>query len=101
EIEMLACGGEAPAGSVKRVAGRFDLYLPAVPKEKLDAERDKLRKEIERIGAYAEKLKAKLSDEKFLGRAPAAVVEADRKRLEEAERDLQSLREHMAELGNG
>ena len=44
-------------------------------------------------------MEKKLSNERFVSNAPAAVVEAERKKLADADTKLAALRENLAALG--
>jgi valyl-tRNA synthetase len=50
----------------------------------LQAEGERLKREIDRVSGEIEKLGQKLGDEKFTARAPEHVVEENRERLEQA-----------------
>jgi valyl-tRNA synthetase len=64
-----------------------------------DAERARLEKEIDKTTSEVEKTRAKLSNASFVERAPAAVVEQERKRLAELEAKLGDLKAQLAKLG--
>jgi valyl-tRNA synthetase len=64
-----------------------------------DAERIRLSKEIERIASDMEKAKAKLGNASFVERAPAAVVDQEKKRLADNEAKHADLRTQLVKLG--
>src|SRR4029079_5632547 len=64
-----------------------------------DAERARLAKEIERVEGEVGKARAKLGNASFVERAPAAVVEQERKRLADFNARLDDLRGQLAKLG--
>ena len=70
----------------------------ALPESLLKAERERLGKELERLEAGLEKVKAKLGNADFVSRAPEAVVAQEKKRLDEAEQQCAVLRAKLAEL---
>jgi len=84
----------SPSGFVKGIEFRIALE-GVVNREELVA---KLRKEEEKLAAELSKLQARLSNERFLARAPAEVVEKDRALAAEQEGRLQRIRENISML---
>jgi valyl-tRNA synthetase len=66
-----------------RSTSRFDVH--AIYEKKIDvaAERERLKKELEKIEKQLGGAQARLGDEQFLGKAPAHVVEGLRKQVGE------------------
>jgi len=64
-----------------------------------DAERARVAKEVERLEGEIGKAGAKLGNASFVERAPAAVVEQERKRLADFTAKLADLRAQLAKLG--
>jgi valyl-tRNA synthetase len=73
-----------PKGAVQIVMKDAVLALPLAEIIDLDAERERLRREIAKVRGEIEKLDQKLSDEKFTSRAPEHVVEDNRERRAQA-----------------
>jgi len=70
-------------GAHRDVIGDAGLVVD-LPKQEFSSEgRKKLRREIEKLRSEAEKIRARLADESFLARAPAAVVAKTKQQLEE------------------
>lgn len=89
---MLLCRAETleigqaipqPAASGSAVTADAEIYVPLEGLIDLDAERKRLEKEIQKFTGLLKGLDAKLSNEKFTGKAPAEVVERERQRQEE------------------
>lgn len=62
------------------------------------AERERLTKEIDRLNAEVSKCNAKLKNESFVSKAPAAVVEQERKRLAEYETTVEKFQAQLLRL---
>jgi valyl-tRNA synthetase len=62
------------------------------------AERERLTKEVERLTQEVSKCNAKLGNESFVAKAPAAVVEQERKRLAEYETTVEKLQAQLLRL---
>ncbi|WP_326539629.1 valine--tRNA ligase [Pseudorhodoferax sp.] len=63
------------------------------------AEKARLGKEVARIEAEVAKANSKLSNEAFVAKAPAAVIEQERKRVADFSTTLQRLHEQLVRLG--
>ncbi|HLV61266.1 MAG TPA: valine--tRNA ligase [Fredinandcohnia sp.] len=88
---------KVPSGFVRGIDFRIPLE-GVVNREELVA---KLRKEEEKLAAELEKIQGRLSNERFLARAPADVVAKDRALSEEMGARLAKVRENLAMLGEG
>ena len=64
------------------------------------AEVARIEKEAARIESEAEKCRAKLADDAFVSRAPAAVIDQFRRRLADFEQTLERLKDQLARLKN-
>jgi len=64
----------------------------------LTAERERLSKEVARLEGEVKKCEAKLGNERFVARAPAQVVETEKKRLADFSDLLAKVREQLARL---
>ena len=78
KLELVA--DAAPKAAVMRSTAEFDLILD-VPQAQQEAQRKRAEKECEQLKKNIGNLERQLGDEKFLGRAPADVVEGMRKKL--------------------
>ncbi|MFA7298989.1 MAG: valine--tRNA ligase [Sideroxydans sp.] len=95
EVQVVA---ELPEGDAPiSIVGSFKLML----KVEVDvvAERERLDKEIARLSNEIAKAHAKLGNESFVARAPAAVVEQEKKRMEDFSTTLVQLQAQRKKLG--
>ena len=93
---------EAPAdvnGLVSVVTAAAKLYIPLAELVDLDAERARLAKEIEKAEKYLAGIEKKLSNEKFVAKAPEAVVQRERDNMEKTRALIGQLKESAAALG--
>jgi len=65
----------------------------------LEAERKRIKGEIEKVGQEIAKVNAKLADPNFTGKVPAAVLEEHRDRLAKWTEKLDSLKSTLQTLG--
>ena len=90
--------GAVPRGCATAVAGATELSVPIAEHVDLDAEAQRLRKEIARIEKEITRLDRKLSNPAFREKAPASVVEQDEARLAESARDRQTLERSLEKV---
>ncbi len=81
------------------VAGDAAAVLPLAEMVDLEAERARLRREIAEAEAERDRAKGQLANERFVSRAPAAVVEVQRRRLATSEEQLEVLGRRLDQLG--
>ena len=87
-----------PAGSAAPVAVVDDFSLMLIIKVDVAAEKTRIGKEIAKLEAEIQKANVKLANEKFVSRAPAAVIEQERQRLAANQALLKSNQEQLAKL---
>ena len=98
EVKPVADMAAANPGGVAPVVVVDDYRLMLVIEIDAAAERERLDKEIARLEGEIAKAEAKLSNESFVARAPAAVVEQERQRLAGFNATLAKVREQRARL---
>ncbi|MEA3126765.1 MAG: valyl-tRNA synthetase [Caballeronia sp.] len=99
EVKIISDESELDAeasGAPVAIVGTNKLVL----KVEIDvaAERERLTKEVDRLTQEIAKARVKLENESFVARAPAAVVEQERKRLAEFESTADKLKAQLSRL---
>ena len=97
-VSAIANVGEADATAAKFIAGTTTYEVPLADMIDTEAERAKLAKEIEYLEGFRASIEKKLSNERFVAKAPAAVVEGERKKLADAEAKIARLTESLQAL---
>lgn len=90
-IETIEMTKEAPKGSIQTILDEATIVLPIAEIIDLDKERDRLKKEIDKLSANITRIDLKLSDEKFVNNAPAEIIAEQKARREESETALKKL----------
>ncbi len=76
---------EKPAKALALVAGGVETYLPLAGMVDLEREQARLNKELEAVEADVARARGLLENERFVAKAPKAVVEKERSKLAAAE----------------
>ena len=97
-VDWLAADAEAPE-SATALVGSVKLLVPMKDLIDKDAEALRLEKEIAKTRMELTKGEAKLGNEQFLSRAPAAVVEGERQRVAALRDALTQLQSQLARIG--
>ncbi|MGB0749846.1 MAG: valine--tRNA ligase [Magnetospiraceae bacterium] len=90
--------GPVPKGSVQDVIDEATLILPIADVIDIAQEKARLEKEIAKLDGEITKHDKKLGNEKFLAKAPEAVVETERERRAEAVQAKEKLSEALSRL---
>ncbi|TVU72875.1 MULTISPECIES: valine--tRNA ligase [Cobetia] len=96
-ITFLAAGDEAPMSAIQRV-GELEVLVPMAGLIDKEAELKRIDKEHEKQQKVITGLENKLSNEKFVGRAPADVVEKERAKLADAQAELALLESQRTKI---
>ncbi|MEX2480345.1 MAG: valine--tRNA ligase [Gammaproteobacteria bacterium] len=90
---------EMPGDTATALAGQTTILVPLADLIDKDAERARLGRELERLEGEIQRATGKLDNASFVERAPAAVVDKERRRLAEANADAARLRVELERLG--
>lgn len=81
------------------LAGKYEFFVPASGSLDLEAEKEKINKELDYLRGFLKSVEKKLSNERFVNNAPKAVVDKEKAKKEDAEAKIQALEESLANLG--
>jgi len=96
-IVILDDDTQAPA-SASAVVGDLSLLIPMAGLIDKEAELARLDKAIDKLEKDAAKTRGKLSNENFVGKAPAAVIEKEKAKLADAESTLAKMLEQKQQI---
>lgn len=89
---------EAPSDAVTSVITGAEIYLPLAGLINIEDEIVRLEKEAEKLQQEVDRVEKKLSNEKFVAKAPAAVVEAERAKGADYQAQREAVLERIATL---
>jgi len=88
----------APSQAASKSAGGMEVHVDISDFFDVEAEKKRLSTERAKLTKYVKSLTGKLSNESFVSRAPAEVVQAERDKLAEAEKQLAAVEAALAKL---
>jgi len=89
---------EKPAGAVSFLVRTQEYFIPLGDRIDREAEREKLEKELQYTEGFLASVRKKLSNERFVNSAPAAVVEMERKKEADALSKIETIRQALQAL---
>ncbi|ADY52065.1 valyl-tRNA synthetase [Pseudopedobacter saltans DSM 12145] len=89
---------EKLAGASSFLAGRDEFYIPLEGNIDVEAEKEKIVKEIEYLKGFLKSVNAKLSNERFVQNAKPEIVENEKNKQADAEAKIKILEETLAGL---
>ncbi|NPC85372.1 valine--tRNA ligase, partial [Pyxidicoccus fallax] len=97
EVTVGAPGAKPPQAAAF-VGSNLEIYVPLAGLVDLDAERERLKKEIARAEQEMAGVLRKLENPNFVAKAPPDVVEKDRARVEELKERKAKLQDHLQRI---
>ena len=89
---------EKDASAASFMVGTTEFNVPLANNIDIEAELAKLSKDLEYYKGFRESVIKKLSNERFVNNAPAAVVEGERRKLADAETKIKNLEDSISAL---
>lgn len=97
-LEVRPADSPKPEQAAAAVAGGVSIYLPLAELVDIEAETERLRKELAEATEQLERSAKRLANEGFVTKAPAEVVEGARRRHRELEEKVAKVKSLLAEL---
>ncbi len=88
---------EVPASASTRI-GEMELHIPLANLINKDDELKRLQKEVDKLSKDIDKFSKKLNNPNYTEKAPAAVVDKERERLAQAEKDLAHVNQQIEKI---
>ena len=90
---------EKPAGALSFMVGTMECFVPMPENVNKDEELKKLQEDLKYAEGFLNSVLKKLSNEKFVNGAPAAVIEKERNKQHDAETKIAAIKAQIASLG--
>ncbi|MBB1363879.1 valine--tRNA ligase [Shewanella sp. SR44-4] len=96
-MTILSEGETAPMSSTQLV-GNMELLIPMAGLIDVGAEMARIDKQLEKLAQEIARIEGKLSNQGFVAKAPAAVIDKERAKMTDLTRDIEKLNEQKVEL---
>ena len=99
-VQELHCNsaGGPPAAAAKAVVGAVDIFMPLAGIIDFAEEANRLDRELEKLGKDVNQAQRKMSNEDFLAKAPAEVVQKEQAKLQTQTEKLNKLKTHRERI---
>ena len=97
-LSTIRKNGQAEGAGFTFLAGNYEMIIPAGDSVDLEAEVEKLQKDLEYQKGFLNSVSKKLSNERFVNNAPEAVVNAEKQKQADAEAKIKALEDRLAAL---
>ncbi len=89
---------DKPSGCFSFVTADAEYFIPYTAQIDVEAERNKIETELNYTRGFLKSVEAKLNNERFVGNAPAAVLESERKKQSDALAKIQMMEDQLKSL---
>ncbi|MBU2705542.1 valine--tRNA ligase [Zooshikella marina] len=98
DIQILPAGSKAPDMVATKLVGDLEVLVNMADLVDKTAEIARLQKEIDKLTKEQTRLNNKLTNDNFISKAPAVVVEKEQNKLKEVENALQKFAEQLSKM---
>jgi valyl-tRNA synthetase len=89
---------QKPGYSASAVVKGQEVFVPLKGLIDIEVERERLQREIDRLTGQLKGVRAKLTNDNFVGKAPADVIEKERSKEQNFEQTIQKLQTNLEQL---
>lgn len=97
-LSAIKTDGSSDGAGFTFLAGKYEMFIPAGDSIDIEAELEKVKADLDYQKGFLNSVMKKLSNERFVSGAPAAVVDGERKKKADAEAKIKALEERLASL---
>ena len=97
-VDEISYVADAPAGAFGFIVGSTEFFVPLTGSVDVEAEIKKLEEELKYAQGFLKSVEAKLSNERFVSGAPAAIVDKERKKKADAEAKIAVIEQQLSGL---
>ncbi len=97
-LEAINAGAAKDAAAASFMVGTQQYDVPLQGNIDVEAEKERIKKDIDYYEGFLASVMKKLSNERFVSKAPAAVIEGERRKQADADSKLETLRAALAAL---
>ena len=90
---------EKKSGMVGKVYSHIEIFVSGLSESDLKREGEKIREKIAELEKHIQSINDRLGSEQFISRAPEEIVEKEKERKEDFEKQLESYRENLTLFG--
>jgi valyl-tRNA synthetase len=98
EVQIIEDEAAVPEHAVHALLGEAGIHIPLSSLVDLEEERKRLEKEIERLTGERKRLEGKLANRGFVEKAPPAVVQMERDKLEKVQLTLEQTADQLKKI---
>ena len=98
-LESLEETKDKIAGALSFLVGKIECFLPVSGGIDVEAEKQRLLKELDYNKGFLKSVQAKLANQRFVENAKPEVVEVERRKQSDAEAKIRAIEEQLAALG--
>ncbi len=97
ELKVLA-KGKKPSESLSLILPKVEVYLPVAGMIDIKKEIVRLEEEAKRLSDFINHLEVKLTNEKFVAKAPKEIVEIEKQKLKDNQENLEKINQQLKSL---